>query len=90
MPGRSTDGGIHVHVIAPLTPDACLAGLQPLYEQLALAGEDLPIKAAATATASRSPAPGCPRRPAPRRPDRGATGTDPEGKVRAGRPDNPR
>ena len=45
MPGRSTDGGIHVHVIAPLTPDACLAGLQPLYEQLALAGEDLPIKA---------------------------------------------
>lgn len=45
MPGRSTDGGIHVHVIAPLTPDACLAGLQPLYEQLALAAEDLPIKA---------------------------------------------
>lgn len=57
MPGRSTDGGIHVHVIAPLTPDACLAGLQPLYEQLALAGEDLPIKAGRrTATASRSPA----------------------------------
>jgi len=56
------------------------AVLQPLYEQLALAAEDLPIKAAAaTATASRSPAPGRPRRPAPRRPDRSATGTDPGG-----------
>ncbi len=37
-------GGIHVHVIVPLTPDAGLAGLQPLYEQLALVVEDLQIK----------------------------------------------
>ena len=44
MPGRSNDGSIHVHVIVPLTPDAGLAGLQPLYEQFALVVEDLQIK----------------------------------------------
>ncbi len=37
-------GGIHVHVIAPLTFDVGLAGLQPLYEQFALVVEDLQIK----------------------------------------------
>jgi hypothetical protein len=37
-------GGIHVHVIVPLTPDPGLAGLQPPYEQFALVVEDLQIK----------------------------------------------
>jgi hypothetical protein len=37
-------GGIHLHFVVPMTCDAVLAGLQPLYEQFALVVEDLQIK----------------------------------------------
>ena len=86
-------GGIHVHVIAPLTPTPTWPASNPSTSSSPWSSRTCRSRStAATATASRSPAPGCPRRPAPRRPDRGATGTDPggEGPCRARPGDRPR